>query len=198
MNFPLHELAAATLSASSVWLGTRRSPWCYPVGLVSVSTYIWVYFGARLYSEVLLQLVWVVMLAMGWRRWLQHLDRSGHVRVAPLAVRAAAVQLLLAASAGLALGALMAHRTNASLPWLDAMLTALSLAAQFWQNRRHKAAWWLWIAVDLAYIGMFVNKHLFITAVLYAGFVGLAIKGWRDWSRAERTVDADTASPAGD
>ncbi len=34
---PLHELAAAILSASAVWLTTRRSPWCFPVGLVSVS-----------------------------------------------------------------------------------------------------------------------------------------------------------------
>ena len=40
MTLPLHEIIAATLSATSVWLGTRRSPWCYPAGLVSVSVYI--------------------------------------------------------------------------------------------------------------------------------------------------------------
>ena len=65
MTLPLHEIIAATLSATSVWLGTRRSPWCYPAGLVSVSVYIWVYFGARLYSEVLLQCIWIGMLVLG-------------------------------------------------------------------------------------------------------------------------------------
>lgn len=181
-----HETAAAVLSASAVWLTTRRSPWCFPVGLLSVSAYIWVYFGARLYSEVLLQCIWVVMLTTGWLRWLRNLDSTGHVRVAPLMPRTAAIHLLLGIGSGLALGYAMHRWTNASLPWLDAMLTALSLVGQLWQNRRHVAAWWMWIAVDLIYIGMFVNKHLFVTALLYTGFVALAIKGLRDWRRAAR------------
>lgn len=186
---PLHELAAATLSASAVWLTTRRSPWCFPVGLVSVSVYIWVYFDARLYSEVLLQLLWVAMLLTGWWRWLRHLDTTGHVQVAPLAGRLAGLHLLGGIATGLLLGYAMQRWTHAALPWLDAMLTALSLVGQLWQNRRHIAAWWMWIAVDLVYIGMFINKHLFVTALLYAGFVGLAAKGLRDWTRAARRAE---------
>jgi nicotinamide mononucleotide transporter len=46
------------------------------------------------------------------------------------------------------------------------------------------AAWWLWIAVDVIYVGEYVYKHLLITAVLYAGFVALAAIGLRDWRRA--------------
>lgn len=191
----LHETAAAVLSASAVWLTTRRSPWCFPVGLLSVSVYIWVYAGARLYSEVLLQCFWVVMLLAGWWRWLRHLDATGHVRVAPLQRRAAGLHLLAGVAGGLALGFAMHRYTNAALPWLDAMLTALSLVGQFWQNRRHVAAWWMWIAVDVVYVGMFASKHLFVTAVLYVGFVALAAKGLRDWTRAAATA---AATPAAD
>ena len=191
----LHETVAAILSASAVWLTTRRSPWCFPVGLLSVSVYIWVYAGARLYSEVLLQCFWVVMLVAGWWRWLRHLDATGHVRVAPLQRRAAGLHLLAGVAGGLALGFAMHRYTNAALPWLDAMLTALSLVGQFWQNRRHVAAWWMWIAVDVVYIGMFASKHLFVTAILYVGFVALAAKGLRDWTRAVATA---AAAPAAD
>lgn len=191
----LHETAAAVLSASAVWLTTRRSPWCFPVGLLSVSVYIWVYAGARLYSEVLLQCFWVVMLVAGWWRWLRHLDATGHVRVAPLQRRAAGLHLLAGVAGGLALGFAMHRYTNAALPWLDAMLTALSLVGQFWQNRRHVAAWWMWIAVDVVYVGMFASKHLFVTAILYVGFVALAAKGLRDWTRAAATA---AAAPAAD
>lgn len=191
----LHETVAAILSASAVWLTTRRSPWCFPVGLLSVSVYIWVYAGARLYSEVLLQCFWVVMLVAGWWRWLRHLDATGHVRVAPLQRRAAGLHLLVGVAGGLALGFAMHRYTNAALPWLDAMLTALSLVGQFWQNRRHVAAWWMWIAVDVVYVGMFASKHLFVTAILYVGFVALAAKGLRDWTRAAATA---AAAPAAD
>ena len=189
-----HETAAAVLSASAVWLTTRRSPWCFPVGLLSVSVYIWVYAGARLYSEVLLQCFWVVMLVAGWWRWLRHLDATGHVRVAPLQRRAAGLHLLAGIAGGLALGFAMHRYTNAALPWLDAMLTALSLVGQLWQNRRHVAAWWMWIAVDVVYVGMFASKHLFVTAVLYIGFVALAVKGLRDWTRAAAAAPAATGA----
>ena len=179
-----HETAAAVLSASAVWLTTRRSPWCFPVGLLSVSVYIWVYAGARLYSEVLLQCFWVVMLVSGWLRWLRNLDATGHVRVASLDARSAGIHLLAGLAGGLALGYTMHTYTNAALPWLDAMLTAFSLVGQFWQNRRHIAAWWMWIAVDVVYVGMYLHKDLHVTALLYSGFVLLAVKGWRDWQRA--------------
>jgi nicotinamide mononucleotide transporter len=181
---PLHELAAAALSACAVWLTTRRNPWCYPVGLASVAVYLWVYLDARLYSEVLLQLFWIAMLITGWRRWLRHLDASGHVQIAALPDAAAWRHLLAGITGGLALGYLMHAYTNAALPWLDAMLTALSLVGQFWQNRRHISAWWMWIAVDVVYVGMFTSKHLYVTAMLYAGFVALAVQGLRAWRRA--------------
>jgi nicotinamide mononucleotide transporter len=109
-----------------------------------------------------------------------------------LARRAAGLHLLAGVAGGLALGFVMHAYTDAALPWLDAMLTALSLVGQFWQNRRHVAAWWMWIAVDVVYIGMFANKQLFVTALLYVGFVALAVKGLRDWRRAARGEAAPT------
>ncbi len=179
---PWYEIVAACLSASSVWLTTRRSPWCFPVGLVSISVYVWVFVEARLYSDVLLQCTFAAMLVSGWVRWLRHLDSSGHVTIAPLPRSLASVHLLCGLLAGLALGFVMHRYTNAALPWLDALLTAFSLVGQLWQNRRHIAAWGLWISVDVVYIGMYLHKDLHVTALLYAGFVALAIKGWRDWS----------------
>ncbi|NMW25006.1 nicotinamide mononucleotide transporter, partial [Rhodanobacter denitrificans] len=88
----------------------------------------------------------------------------------------------------LALGAFMHYRTDAALPWLDAALTAFSLVAQWWQAKRHVASWWLWIVVDVIYVGEYVYKHLLITSVLYAGFVLLAVLGLRAWQRVAKTA----------
>ena len=71
------------------------------------------------------------------------------------------------------------------LPWLDSSLTGFSLIAQWWQARKYLANWWLWIAVDLIYIGEYIYKHLNLTAGLYGFFVLLAILGLRDWQRAQ-------------
>jgi nicotinamide mononucleotide transporter len=187
------ELAGALLSAWAVWLGARRRPWCWPVGLVSVLVYGWVFIHARLYSDALLQGAFAVFIVYGWLRWRQHLGDDGRVRIARLPSRELVAHLVIGLAGALALGYAMHRWTDAALPWLDAALTAFSLVAQWWQGRRHIAAWWLWIAVDVIYVGEYLYKDLRITAVLYAAFVALAAIGLRDWRRAQA---APAAQPA--
>lgn len=182
------ELAGAVLSAWAVWLTARRRPWCWPVGFASVLVYGWIFVHAKLYSDALLQGAFAVLIVYGWLRWLKHLDSDGRVQVAALPRRLRVLHLSIGAVAALALGYAMHRYTDAALPWLDAALTAFSLVAQWWQGRRHVAAWWLWIVVDVIYVGEYVYKDLWITAVLYAGFVGLAAIGLRDWRRARPVV----------
>ena len=190
---PWLEAIAALISALAVWLTTRRHPWCWPVGLVSVALYAWVFFGAKLYSDMLLQGVFAAALVYGWNRWLHHLDDDGRVRVAPLPYRAAMLHITLGAVGAVALGFFMHRYTDAALPWLDAGLAAFSLVAQWWGIRRHTAVWWMWIVVDLIYVGLYVYKSLFITALLYAGFVLLAVAGLRSWQKA--AADQRAAMP---
>lgn len=179
------ELIGAVLSAWAVWLTARRKPWCWPIGLLSVIVYGWIFVDAKLYSDALLQGAFGVLIVYGWIRWMQHLDTDGRVQIAALPFGQAGVHLLIGMAGALALGYAMHRWTDAALPWLDAALTAFSLVAQWWQGRRHIAAWWLWIAVDVIYVGEYVYKHLLITSVLYAGFVGLAVLGLRGWRKAQ-------------
>lgn len=184
----LFELASAVVSLLAVGLTARRHPLCWPLGLVSVIAYAWVFIDAKLYSDALLQGAFGIMIVYGWLRWMQHLDDSGHVRVAALPVARAWRHIGIGALGALALGAFMHHQTDADLAWLDAALAAFSLVAQWWQAKRHAAAWWMWIAVDVLYVGEYLYKGLHITAVLYLVFVGIAIAGLRSWRRAYKST----------
>jgi nicotinamide mononucleotide transporter len=73
---------------------------------------------------------------------------------------------------------------HAALPYLDASLASFSLVASWWQARKHIANWWTWIVVDIVYVGEYIYKDLWLTAVIYAGLVILAVVGLRDWRRA--------------
>lgn len=183
------ELLAAILSAWGVWLTTRRRPLCWPIGLISVLIYAWVFVSVRLYSDALLQGVFASIIVYGWWRWQHNLGDDGRVRIARLGVPTAAASLVVGGLAAIALGAFMHHQTNAALPWLDATLACFSMVAQWWQARRHIAAWWLWIAVDVVYIGMYAHKDLWITSVLYGGFLVLAVIGLRAWRQASVQMD---------
>lgn len=191
------ELIGAIVSAWAVWLTARRRPLCWPVGLASVLIYGWIFVDAKLYSDALLQLAFAGLIVYGWQRWLRNLGEDGRVQVAKLPFATAAGHIAVGVVGALALGFAMHRWTDAALPWLDAALTSFSLVAQWWQGRRHIAAWWLWIVVDVIYVGEYVYKHLMITSVLYAGFVVLAAIGLREWRQAptEAQARADIDAP---
>jgi nicotinamide mononucleotide transporter len=184
MDMSWIELVGALISVWAVWLTAQRKPWSWPIGLLSVAVYVGIFAEAKLYSDALLQVAFAVLILYGWHRWLKNLDSDGRVQVAPLPHRKAALHIAIGIIGSLALGFAMRRWTDAALPWLDAALTAFSLVAQWWQARRHIAAWWLWIVVDVIYVGEYVYKHLLITSVLYAGFIVLAGIGLRRWAQA--------------
>lgn len=184
------EIIGVLVSALAIGLTARRKVACWPVGLVSVALYGWIFFDAKLYSDMLLQGAFAVMQLYGWWRWLRAApgERDSAEAAAAVDVRMASVRDLVpgvvaGALGSVALGAVMAHFTDAALPWVDASLSAFSLVAQYWTARKYIASWWLWIVVDCIYVAMFVFKELYPTSVLYAFFVILAVIGWRDWRR---------------
>ncbi len=188
-KFPLDplEALAVALSLAAVGLTTARNALCWPVGLASVLLYGWIFLGARLYSDALLQLVFAVLECYGWWQWRRQPRSGGRPQVHEPRATELWAPLLAALLGALALGAGMARYTDAALPWLDALLTTLSLVAQFWMARMIRLNWLLWIGVDVVYVGVYWVRELPLTAALYLGFIALAAWGWRSWgSAAER------------
>jgi nicotinamide mononucleotide transporter len=188
------ELLAVLVNVLGVWLTARRVRWCWPVNVVAVLLYAWLFYQWKLYSDMLLQVVYVVLQAYGWWRWSQGRLDDGKVHVGPLPRREGALSLLAGAAGAALLGWAMHCCTDAALPWLDAALSAFSLVASFWAARKRIANWGLWIVLDCVYVGVFVYKGLYPTAALYAGFVVLAVYGLRLW-QADLRRTALAAAP---
>jgi len=178
------ELAGTATTVLGIWLTTRRLLICWPVVLAADVIYLVVFYRARLFSDALLQVFFVAFTLYGWWHWWRGVREEGEVRVVALGARSLLAGLAAGAVGSVALGWLMV-RVGAALPHLDAALTSYSLVASWWQARKHTANWWLWIAVDVVYIGEYLYKDLRPTAALYAGLVALAALGLRDWRRAE-------------
>ncbi|WP_109487454.1 nicotinamide riboside transporter PnuC [Occallatibacter savannae] len=190
------ELAGFITTALGIWLTTKRLLICWPVVLASDILYLVVFYRARLLSDSLLQLFFIAFTLYGWYHWWRGVQEEGEVRVEPLALPAALIAIAAGIAGTFVLGEIARH-LQAALPWLDAALASFSLVGSWWQARKHIANWVLWIVVNLVYIGEYIYKDLWITAVLYAGLVVLAILGLRDWRRAARsaqTADCTTLS----
>ena len=177
------ELTATLVTLLGIWLTTRRVLSCWPVVLVADLLYLVVFYRARLLSDSLLQLFFIAFTLYGWWHWWRGVRDEGSVRIVSLRGLSLALALAAGVAGSLILGAITL-RLHAALPFLDATLASFSLVASWWQARKHIANWWLWIVIDLAYIGEYVYKGLWATAWLYALLVLLAVLGLRDWRAA--------------
>lgn len=189
------EILAVIVNVAGVWLTAQRVRWCWPVSIVAVLLYAWIFFEVKLYSDMLLQLAFVVMQGYGWWQWSLGMDDGGRVHAQRLARATAVTSLALGLVGGVLLGAAMHTLTDAAVPWLDALLASFSLVASFWAARKYLASWWLWIVLDVIYVGLFAYKDLYLTAALYGGFIALAVYGLRAWQLDLRR-NASTGSAA--
>jgi len=180
------ELVATVLGILSVGLLVRQNIWCWPTGIVMVTLYVFVFWQARLYSDMGLQVAYIVMQAYGWWHWLHGGRGDGALPVTRVSPAAGAVWIAVIAAGTWALGSAMDTYTDADLAYWDAWTTVASLVAQYLQARKQLECWVLWVAVDVIAIGIYWVKDLHTTTVLYAVFLGLATWGYFEWRRSER------------
>ncbi|MNI59634.1 Nicotinamide riboside transporter PnuC [compost metagenome] len=146
-----------------------------------VLLYSWVFFEVKLYSDMLLQVIYAGLQLYGWWQWTQAGQNHRGRVVSRLGTQSLVSGLALGAIGSLLLGAAMAHWTDAAQPWLDAALTAFSLVAQVWMAQKRLQCWPLWIVLDCVFVGLFIYKGMLLTAALYGLFTLLAVQGWRTW-----------------
>ncbi len=180
------EIIAVVFGFITIALLVRRSIWNYPFGLVMVSLYAWIFYDAKLYSDMLLQPFFFVAQLLGWWWWLTKREDDGRVIVERMTPLEVPVYGVIAAVCILAVGTLMSRYTDASVPYWDATTSVLSVTAQILLARRKLENWLLWIVVDIIAVGVYIYKGLNPTAVLYAVFLCLAVIGFLSWRKGER------------
>jgi nicotinamide mononucleotide transporter len=175
------EVAAFIVSVLGVWLTTARSLWNYPFSLLSVALYGLIFFQVKLYADMALQGIFALTLLYGLYEWWRGRDPSGEVVVTRIRPAEVVISLGSGAAVWLCLGYGLEMHTDASLPWADSLLLAGSLIGSVWAARRRLESWWVWIIVDVLYVGLYLRKELYLTSVLYAAFVVLAVLGLKRW-----------------
>jgi nicotinamide mononucleotide transporter len=180
------EIAAVVTGFLSVFFTIYRSNWLWPTGLVSVALYAVVFYEARLYSDVVLQAIFIPLQVYGWWHWVHGAQDAPELPIRRLGVNEA---LGFAALAGglIALDGYLMHRyADAALPYWDAAIAVLSLLAQYLIARKVLENWLIWIAVDMLALGVYWAKDLRLTTALYAVFLVMAGLGLVAWTRAYR------------
>ena len=180
----LIEVLATIFGFICVWLTIKQNIWCWPAGLVQVSLYIFVFYQARLYSDMGLHVIYVFMQFFGWYYWMYGGEDRGKAKVTRLSPRARAAWSTTALVGTALLGFFMHNYTNADLPYWDAATTVLSLIAQWLMAKKILESFMIWITVDVLCVGIYSVKELYPTTGLYLAFLVMATMGYLEWRKS--------------
>ncbi|MBM4631604.1 nicotinamide riboside transporter PnuC [Rhodococcus hoagii] len=183
------EVLGFVTGAWCVWLVGRQSVWNWPIGIANNLVWILLFATAGLFADSALQIVYIALAVWGWRNWVQ--GRAGETL--PVTGTTGTEWMWLAGAGIAGTGALMLlldTATSSTVPFWDAVTTVLSLLATWGQATKRWESWLLWITADLIYIPLYLHKGLTLTALLYAGFLLLCVRGLLAWRRSRATEPA--------
>ena len=178
------EFIAVVSGMTHVYLLTREKIIAWPFGLLSVGLYIFIFAESRLYSDMILHAIYVILNIYGWWNWANKGPEEDQLPVTRLTRTEAAAWSGFILVGFIVWGSVMKANTNADFPYPDAFTTVASLVAQFLLARKKLDNWIIWIIVDIVAINIYMLKGLYLTSGLYAVYLFLCIKGLRDWRRS--------------
>lgn len=173
---------------AGVWFSIKQKLLAWPLFILCYSCYVAISYRLGLYAFMGMNLAFIGISAYGWLQWRGRARRDE--AELPLSRTRRAHWPLIAAFIVLAtggIGCLLAHNEEARLPYLDALATSCGLTAQWLLSRKQIETWLFWIITDLIYIGLFAYGQSWPSVILFSVFIGLALKGWKEWRSVLRS-----------
>ncbi len=178
------EKPAIVAAFLNIFLAARNSIWNWLFGLIAVTLYGYIFYQTKLYGNMSLQVVYFLFQIFGFYQWQYGGEKHGKLSV----TKTPASQYVILSIAFIVLFFVyfftLADYTNSTTPLIDALTTAMSLVAQWMMCKRWIENWILWMIMDLTAIEMYWDKHLQLTAILYAIFFILCCFGYRTWKKS--------------
>ena len=177
------EVAGVISGLLCVYLAAKNVIWNWPLAIISVSIYIFIFYDSNLFADMGLQVYFLAVNIYGWYFWSQKPSTANKTPVTLIKKREVIASAIAIIVFTCLLGWILFNHTTASYPYLDSFCTACSIVAQFFMARKVLQNWLLWVFVDIIYVGIYLFKGLHLTAVMYAIYIIIALIGYLDWKK---------------
>ena len=191
----LWEVAAVILALAYLLLAMRENILCWYAAFASTAIYLVLFWDVSLLMESALQIFYLLIAVYGWWQWRNRSDAQDplHIHRWPLHMHGyafAAVGLLT-----LLFGYLLDNYTSAAMPYLDSFTTWGAVVTTYMVTRKVLENWLYWIVIDGAAIYLYIDRELYLTAVLFVLYVILVIIGFFQWLTLYKQQNPAHAQP---
>lgn len=188
----LWELAAVVLALAYLLLAMKEQISCWYAAFISTSIYIFLFWDVNLLMESALQIYYLAMAVYGWWQWRHHQNSEQNLAIHRWSLQTHG--LVLAGLCGLTLlsGYWLQQSTQAALPYLDSFTTWGAVITTYMVARKVLENWLYWIIIDGASVYLYLDRGLYLTAILFVLYVVLVVFGFFQWLTLYRQQHTDT------
>jgi len=175
------EAAAVALGVAYLLLAVRESLWCWYAAFASTSIFLVLFWNVNLLMESALQVYYLVMAVYGWWQWQHGSGAHAELRISRWGTRQHLVAIVAVLLVSVASGSLLQQFTGAAMPYLDSFTTWGSILTTWMVARKVLENWLYWLVIDSVSIYLYLDRELYLTALLFAVYLVIVVFGYRKW-----------------
>lgn len=195
------ELLGLIFGLLAVYFLIKENIWTWPTGITYVLISFVIFWKAKLYADLGLHVVFLVLNIYGWYFWLfgrkkaqkrqavhQETEQEHpQVPITSITKSQLIISILITAVGVTVMGTLLQLYTDASLPYWDSATTVMSMVGMWLTARKVLENWHFWFLNDILATGIYVYKELYFYAFLYLIYIGMAVSGYLAWKKSMNT-----------
>jgi nicotinamide mononucleotide transporter len=164
-------------------LAVKQNILCWTAGIISSVLYFFIMQKAGLYMEAYLQVFYVVMGIYGWSQWSASNASNPSFIVNTWSKYQHMITISIILVLSLLSGFLMERYTDAALPFLDALVSWGAVVATYMVAKKLLENWIYWFVIDATSIFLFIERGLWLSAVLFATYLVIIFFGYQSWNK---------------
>lgn len=181
--FLLLEWASVLFNLLFLLLLIPQKVWAWPMGIIGSLLGIVLLLHARLYSEAILYLFYVIIGIYGWVSWYRPAYLGNTKAITERDPLFHFKWVLICITFAIGLGYFFKTRTDAQKPFLDAFTTIFSFFASYLEALKVLSAWIYWFVINTFSIWLYSVRGMEVYPFLAAFYSVMCVVGYLRWKK---------------
>lgn len=175
------EACAVLLAIAYLLLAAKENIYCWYCALVSTAIFTFLFWDVSLLMESALNVYYMIMAVYGWHQWKYGGQEHRGIAIRTLNGRLHLIIIAAVILISLLSGSLLSQHTNAAWPYIDSFTTWGSVVTTIMVAKKVLENWLYWLVIDSVSIPLYIDRGLYLTAILFMVYIVIVIVGYLSW-----------------
>lgn len=177
------ELFAALTGIASIYLSRKVSVLTFPIGLLSLFCYIFIFYNEGWNGNMLINVYYVVMSIYGWLHWLRPNSYGDTLKVSFSTQKEIILSIIICIGSIALIFLLNKYLSDGEMSCLDAISAGFGIVGMWLTTQKKVENWVAYLIADIILIPMCLHNGLYFTSVQYLIYCYLAVTGFFSWRK---------------